>query len=296
MVLAFCLGGLALCAFAVLALYGRELRRMAAWLRTRDKHSNGRLTTEMPGPGFTAMARAVNESLDAAAAEQRQAVQAQQQFQRDLASLSHDIRTPLMGAKGYVSLATDETDPAQRAHYLSAAEARLADMEGLLNQLFAYARANDPEHALDLQTVVVLPLLADVLAGQYPAFEQRGWEPQVAFQNEALTVEADPEALARIFENLVSNALRHGAGAPSIIQQGRTLTFANPVESPGALDPARLFDRFYQADPTRTQGGAGLGLAVVASLAKAQGMEVTASLEGKALGITLAFEQEGANS
>ena len=289
--LAICFAGLALCAFAVLVLYGRELRRMARWLRTRDGRSNGRLTTEMPGPGFTAMARAVNESLDAAAAERREAAAAQQQFQRDLASLSHDIRTPLMGAKGYVSLAADEADPARRAHYLGAAEARLSDMEGLLNQLFAYARANDPERQLDLQSVAVLPLLADVLTGQFPAFEQHGWEPQVSFQNEAFTVEADPEALARIFENLVSNALRHGAGAPVITQRGRTLTFANPVQDPAALDPTRLFDRFYQADPARAQGGTGLGLAVVATLAQAQGMEVSAAVEGDALSIALEFPE-----
>lgn len=50
MALAICLGGLAVCAFVVLWLYGRELCRMARWLRYRDAASNERLTTEMPGP------------------------------------------------------------------------------------------------------------------------------------------------------------------------------------------------------------------------------------------------------
>ena len=48
MTLAVCFGGLALCAFIVLLLYGRELRRMAVWLRMRDGRSNGRMATEMP--------------------------------------------------------------------------------------------------------------------------------------------------------------------------------------------------------------------------------------------------------
>ena len=289
MALAVCLGGLALCALVMLVLYGRELRRMATWLRTRDGRSNARLTTEMPGPGFTAMARAVNGSLDAAASERRGAAAVQQQFRHDLASLSHDIRTPLMGAQGYVSLAADEPDAAQRAHYLRAAEARLADMEGLLNSLFAYARANDPEHEFDVQPVTVLPVLASVLAGQFPAFDERGWDPEVRFEDEAFTVEADPEALSRIFENLIANALRHGAGAPTVTQQGRTLAFSNPVSDPAALDPARLFERFYQADPARAHGGAGLGLSVVASLTRAQNIKVTAFVEGNALVIRLVF-------
>lgn len=280
MTLAICFGGLALCGFALVLLYGHELRRMARFLRNRDGRSNSRLTTEMPGPGFADLARAVNGTLDAA--EQRQ-------FQRDLASLSHDIRTPLMGAKGYVSLAAEEPDDARRAHYLQAAEARLADMEGLLDALFAYARATDAASDLDRRPLVVLPVLADVLTGQFPAFEERGWEPAVDFPDESLVVEADSEALARMFENLVSNALRYGTSAPSIIQRGRTLTFSNKVPDPAAIDVNRLFERFYRADVARAQGGAGLGLAVVASLATAQNIEVEASLEGDELFLTLVF-------
>ncbi len=210
MTLAICFGGLALCGFAMVLLYGHELRRMARFLRNRDGRSNSRLTTEMPGPGFVDLARAVNGTLDAADRRERERAAEQRQFQRDLASLSHDIRTPLMGAKGYVSLAVEEPDDARRAHYLQAAEARLADMEGLLDALFAYARATDAASELDRRPLVVLPVLADVLTGQFPAFEERGWEPAVDFPDESLMVEADSEALARMFENLVSNALRYG--------------------------------------------------------------------------------------
>lgn len=289
MALATCLGGLAVCAFVVLWLYGRELCRMARWLRYHDAASNERLTTEVPGPGFTAMARAVNDALDATAARQRQGAAEQRQFQRDLASLSHDVRTPLMGAKGYVSLAADEPDAARRAHYLQAAEARLGDMEGLLNSLFAYVQAVDAERELDVRPVAVLPVLADVLMGQYPAFEARGWEPEVRFENEAFTVEADPDALARICENLVGNALRHGTEAPVITQCGRTIMFANAVVDGAAIDPARLFERFYRADSTRTGAGAGLGLAVVASLAEALGATCAAEVQNGRFAIALTF-------
>lgn len=221
MTLAICFGGLALCGFALVLLYGHELRRMARFLRNRDGRSNSRLTTEMPGPGFADLARAVNGTLDAADRRERERAAEQRQFQRDLASLSHDIRTPLMGAKGYVSLAAEE--------------------------------------------------------------------PAVDFPDESLVVEADSEALARMFENLVSNALRYGTSAPSIIQRGRTLTFSNKVPDPAAIDVNRLFERFYRADVARAQGGAGLGLAVVASLATAQNIEVEASLEGDELFLTLVF-------
>ena len=278
---------------------GREVRRMARFLRERDARSNARLTVEAPGRSFAELASAVNGQLDAAQEERVAARRQQQEFQRDLASLSHDIRTPLMGAKGYLRLAQDvgagfegvaeaagphaEDAEAARLRRLAAAEARLDDMRALLDQLFAYAQANDPDLALDLRPVRVLPVLADVLVGQYPAFERQGWEPHVDFQDEALLADADPEALARIFENLVVNALRHGVSAPTIEQRGGTVTFANEVSDPAALDVERLFERFYRADVSRTSPGSGLGLAVAASLAEAMGMRLDARLEGATL-------------
>ena len=292
------LAGLA-CGVAGVALaalvYERQLRRLARSLRERDAHSNTRLTVEAPGRGFAELAAAVNGQLDAAREERVEALRRQREFQRDLASLSHDVRTPLMGAKGYVRLAQDARERPDGeetvARHLAAAEARLDDMGALLDQLFAYAQASDPDLALDLRPVRVLPLLADVLVGHYPAFDERGWEPQVDFEDEALATDADPEALARIFENLVVNALRHGASTLAVRQRGRVVTFANEVADPSALDVTRLFERFYRADASRSASGAGLGLAVSASLAEAMGMRLSARLEGRMLCIDLEISE-----
>lgn len=293
-VLAGLVCGVAGVALAAL-VYERQLRRLARSLRERDAHSNTRLTVEAPGRGFAELAAAVNGQLDAAQKERVEALRRQREFQRDLASLSHDVRTPLMGAKGYVRLAQDARERPDGeeavARHLAAAEARLDDMGALLDQLFAYAQASDPDLALDLRPVRVLPLLADVLVGHYPAFDERGWEPQVDFEDEALATDADPEALARIFENLVGNALRHGASTLAVRQRGRVVTFANEVADPSALDMTRLFERFYRADASRSASGAGLGLAVSASLAEAMGMRLSARLEGRMLCIDLEISE-----
>lgn len=272
------------------ARYVGEVRRIARFLRERDPQSNMRVTAG-GAPGVTDLADAINAELDCSAQAHIEALRHQQEFQRDLSALSHDIRTPLMGAKGYLQLARDEADAARRARHLDAAAARIDATTELLDQLFAYTKSTDPDLALKMEPVALKPFVEEILLGQYPAFEERGWEPQVAFEDVAATLEADREALARILTNLVVNALRHGSSAPSISQRtenGRVLLgISNAVEDPTAIDPDRLFDRFYQADSARGAKGSGLGLSVAANLARAMGMELSAELAGSTLTITL---------
>lgn len=282
--------GLGMGALLVGTRYLGELRRIARFLRGRDPQSNARVTAG-GAPGVTDLADAVNAELDRSAQAHIEALRHQQEFQRDLSALSHDIRTPLMGAKGYLQLARDEGDPAQRARHLDAAAVRIDTTTELLDQLFAYTKSTDPDLALKMEPVALKPFVEEILLGQYPAFEERGWEPQVTFEDATATLEADREALARILTNLVVNALRHGSSAPSIFQRtenGRVLLgISNTVEDPTAIDPDRLFDRFYQADSARGAKGSGLGLSVAANLARAMGMELSAELTGNTLTITL---------
>lgn len=293
MVVIALIAGILIGTLLVAAVYERELRRMATFLREHERGSNQRMTVEAPGRGFTLLAQAANGKLDAFRDERAQSEQRHRSFQRDLASLSHDIRTPLTGAKGFLQLAQDElaelTPPeaATARHYLDSASARLDDMGVLLNQLFAYTRASDPDAQLDLHPVTVLPVLADALVGHYPSFEKRGWEPKTSFQDEAFTVDADEEALARIFDNLISNALRYGTTPLIITQKGRSISFANGVADAGSIDTERLFERFYRGDAARSTSGTGLGLSVCAKLAEAMHMQLETRVEGDTFVISL---------
>ena len=291
MLMAMLVLGFALGALLVVACYVTELGRQTRFLSTRERVSNARLTTGTRLPGMVGMVDAVNAELAAADEERVEALRAADEFSRGLSALSHDVRTPLTGARGYLQLAGEETDPVRRDAQLVAADARLAAMSGLLDELFSYARAADPDTPLELVPVALRPLLEQVLLGHYPEFDERGWEP--ALECEDVMVEADAEALARIAENLVVNALRHGSGALALTARlagERDLVaveFSNPVSDPSAIEADRLFERFYQADSSRATAGSGLGLSVAAKLAEAQGMILSARLEGVTLVVTL---------
>ncbi|OUO31667.1 hypothetical protein B5F85_09740 [Olsenella sp. An293] len=296
-VAALLLVGLGLGAFFVCVCYATELGRQARFLARRERLSNARLTCGSRLPGMVGMVDAVNSEIDAADAERVAALRAADEFSRGLSALSHDVRTPLTGARGYLQLAREESDPARKDKQLAAADARLAAMSGLLDELFSYARAADPDTPLELGTVALRPVLEQVLLGHYPEFEARGWEPALDMEDSTIEVTADREALARIVENLVVNALRHGSGPLAVRvrpagekdgeKSGVVVEFSNPVADPSAIDVDRLFERFYQADASRSTAGSGLGLSVAAKLAEAQGMTLTARLSASTLTCTL---------
>ena len=288
--------GLGLGGLLVLGCYAGELGRWSRFLGQRDRRSNARVTCDSHLPGIVGMADAMNAELEASASERVEAQRAADEFARGLSALSHDVRTPLMGARGYLQLAASEPDAARRAEQLRLADARLTAMGGLLDELFSYARASDPDTPLDLEPVAVRPVVESALLGHFPEFEERGWEPVVEMDS-GVEVVADAEALGRIVENLVVNALRHGAGSLAVRvceEAGHVaLGFSNAVADPAAIDADRLFERFYQADPARSGSGSGLGLAVASELAEAQGMELAAALEGDVLTITLTCRKAG---
>ncbi|WP_019239302.1 MULTISPECIES: sensor histidine kinase [Enorma] len=287
LVLGICLGAL-----IAVAAYATELKRIARFLRTRDAHSNARVTSGTPAPGLRELAEAVNAGLDQASRERIAALRSQEEFQRDLSALSHDIRTPLTGAKGYLQLARDERDATVRDRHLEAAAARIDSTSELLDELFAYTKSTDPDLAPAPERVDARSAIEQALLAHYPELEAKGWEPEVACPD-AVTVLANGDALARVFDNLVTNAVRHGTGAPRIRvhAEGETacIVFENPVDPGAHIDVDRLFDRFYQADSARGAAGSGLGLAIAANLVRAMHGEIRAHLDPGALAIELTF-------
>lgn len=276
------------------AAYAPELRRISRLLDARrdgTASANARVTIGSRAPGVAELAEAINGELDRTMQAHAAGMRAQRDFQRDLSALSHDIRTPLTGAKGYLQLAVDETDPELERRRIDAAVERIDRTSELLDALFSYTKASDPDLSLDIEPIDLRKVVEQCLLGHYPDFERLGWEPVVSGADAPSIVEANRQALERIVENLVSNALRHGTSAPRIVlsdEPGRpVLRIENHVEHTEAIDVEHLFDRFYRADAARQVGGSGLGLATAAKLAAAMGMSLNARLDMARLTIEL---------
>ena len=107
--------------------------------------------------------------------------------------------------------------------------------------------------------------------------------------DEAVVIYADREKLRVVLDNLISNALKYGSSAPSVKQRERSIWLSNKIEEPMSIDVNRIFERFYQADDARGEGGSGLGLSVVANLARAMKLKIAAEVNDDEFSIRLDF-------
>lgn len=187
---------------------------------------------------------------------------------RFVADASHELRTPLALLRTELELAQrrDRSPEELRAALDSAAE-EVDRLTRLAEDLLALARLDEGRLPLRRETIHVEHLFKTV-AGRFPqpiAIDARAGE---SFPGDRLRLE---QALG----NLVDNALRHGAGAVRMEAKRRDGLLHLRVSDEGPGLPAELlptaFERFTRGDEARERGGAGLGLAIVAAVARAHG-------------------------
>ncbi len=274
---------------AVLRLfsYRRQLTEMARVLEETPAESNLRLTVQMSGAPAMRLCQAVNARLESNRRLRLETLRAERELKYTMACISHDIRTPLAGAMGYLQLI--EAEPERRTEYLAIVTRRLEELNDLLEELFLYTRLLNNAPALKCHEMAALPPLWEALAEFYPQLEAAKMEPQLLFENEELRVRANPEALGRVYRNLITNAIRHGGGRLTISAAGKEICFSNPLGTGPRPDPEHLFDRFYQSSPARGKGGAGLGLSIVRELMEQMDGQVSAQITENELRIRLFF-------
>ena len=272
-----------------LLAYRGQLLEMARVLEETPAESNLRLTVRMSGAAPRRLCRAINARLESGRQLRQETLRGERELKYTMACISHDIRTPLAGAMGYLQLLAGEPD--RREEYLGIVKKRLEELEGLLDELFLYTRLLNGSLPLECGETAALPPLWEALAEFYPQLETAGIQPELSFDREDMRVWASPEALGRVYRNLIANALRHGGGGLAVSARDGEICFSNPLGPGPTPDPNHLFDRFYQSNPARGRGGAGLGLAIVRELMERMGGRVSAQIVDGELEIKLDFLQ-----
>ncbi len=211
--------------------------------------------------------------------------------------VAHELRTPLTTVDGYLEGLQDGLiQPSERTWALLRGEtARLSHLVDDLQELW---RAEARQLPLSLTAVDVAKSLAS-LVGRFsiPAGE-RGVDLHLEVADRTLAMRVDPERLAQVLDNLLSNALRYAPESSRItiaahrVHGGVQLSVTD--EGPGLTDEQRdrVFERFYRVDPSRSRalGGSGLGLAIARALIDAMGGRIWVDSDGEGRGSTFRIE------
>ena len=212
--------------------------------------------------------------------------------------LAHDIRTPLTSVIGYLNLLEEEPDiPAeQRAKRVHIALEKAYRLETMINEFFEITRYNSQQITLSKETIDLYYMLVQLSDELSPVFAPRG-NTVALHLAEDLTVEADPEKLARVFSNILKNAASYSYPHTEITISAEKseheviIQFQNSGEDIPSEALASLFDKFYRADKSRSSdtGGTGLGLAIAKEIVTLHGGAISASSKNHVITFTISL-------
>ena len=264
--------------------------------------SQGNLNTEVDVTGddeFSAMAANLNKM----SSDIRKLMDKEREAERTknelITNVAHDLRTPLTSIIGYLELRAGNTKiPLNMQHkYIDIAYSKAKRLEKLIEDLFGFTKMNYGRLSMHVSQVDIIKLLGQLLEESYPNFADKGLSYELQSNVPAKVITADGNLLARLFDNLINNAIKYGADGKRVMVNvaagPETVTVS--VTNYGYVIPAEelplIFDKFYRVEQSRSThtGGTGLGLAIVKNIVDMHGgtIDVKSDLNGTVFTVTL---------
>ena len=274
----------------------RELRRLRRRLDDIiSTDTNARLTTATSDKDVAALAISINSMLERSRLTIIEKNHAEAALKSAVTNISHDLRTPLTSALGYLQLLESiGLDDDTKARYIDVIKGRLDVLATLMNSLFEFARLIEEDNKLDICEVNICNLLRDELSESYLEFESRGFTVDINIPDTPEIRLCNEDALRRVLQNLMKNAYTHGREYLSVCLDADSIVIANKASLHDGFDVDRLFERFYTADASRTGKNTGLGLAIAKELTKLMGGQITAALDGDLLVVKVSMARPAA--
>jgi len=257
-----------------------------SWLtKYFDEINNGidKLTEETDdeitlSPELDFMGNKLNQIKSNLEKQKKAALDAEQRKNDLVVYLAHDIKTPLTSIIGYLSLLDEAPDmpPEQKAKYVGITLEKAYRLEQLINEFFEITRFNLQTIVLNKQKINLLFMLQQMADEFYPILAPQRKQVSVNVPD-GLTLWGDADKLARVFNNILKNAIAYSF-EDSIIdisaeQQDKyiIITFTNQGNPIPQAKLETIFEKFYRLDSARSTntGGAGLGLAIAKEIVNA---------------------------
>ncbi len=207
-----------------------------------------------------------------------------------IAYLAHDLKTPLTSVIGYLALLDEAQDMPieQKTKYVNIALSKALRLEKLINEFFDITRYNLQQIDLEKESINLCHMLVQMTDEFYPLLNAHGNQTEVCVDEE-VTVYGDSMKLARVFNNILKNAIYYSY-PDTIIKIWAESTdtdvwiyFCNKGKTIPAGKLNSIFEKFFRMDEARSTntGGAGLGLAIAKEIITLHGGKITAESENE---------------
>ncbi len=250
----------------------------------------GNLDRTIPVKGKDELS-SLSQNINQMAAELKDRFEYQQKLEKEkselIANISHDLRTPLTSIIGFLSAVKEKRyeSEQEKDEFIDISHSKAQQLERLINDLFDLTTLSDNQSNLSRQRVNLNMLLQQFVMESEGTLPKE-MEVSLVLSKENVWIEADPEKLIRVFENLLTNAVRYSTKPSSLTiktsieSSGSVLIiFSNPAPPLSNEEIDHLFKRFFKKDQSRTSTGSGLGLAIVKSIIQMHNGNVWATSE-----------------
>jgi signal transduction histidine kinase len=197
-----------------------------------------------------------------------------------IAAVSHDLRTPVTALRLLAEAVDDEIgDPDTRREYVRRLGVHVRALGALIDDLFELTRIEAGEVAWTMRQVHMDELVEETVAAMLPAARADGVEVRAEIDPQLVPARANPERIQRVLFNLIQNAIRHTPADGSVTVRAASMgasveiEVADTGEGIAVDDRERVFEPFAQGAgrAARTDGSAGLGLAISRAIVEAHG-------------------------
>ncbi len=272
---------LLLIAFLYLFLLKRSIRKFDKNLKNKLKNeSHIILTTDMADKDFSHLVDTINKTLDKYNNIKNEYEIKNNNLQKMMINVSHDLRTPLTSALGYIDIILKSDLPEKEKNKnIKIIEERLNRVSDLINSFFEYSKIISNNENIKFSKVNLVAILEKAISNHYKDFSNENRMINFKTDNRKVEIISNEMMLDRIFDNLIRNAYKHSKSNLEVSIKTLNdiqISFSNNLLY-NDLNIDRIFDEFYTVDISRTKGNNGLGLAIVKEFVEQLGGDIKAA-------------------
>lgn len=185
-----------------------------------------------------------------------------QELQKSITNISHDLRTPLTAIKGYIDLIEKDDLNKKQSNYLKIISDKVDILTTLTEQLYDYSKCLDLKDKIKKEKVCINDILEDVLVSYYELFKQKNITPKILIVEKKIFKYLDKNMFVRVLENIISNALKYSEDnfEVNLLDTGKII-ISNKTKSLNITNVKKIFNRYYTLQTGSKSSGLGLSIA-----------------------------------